>query len=175
MVDPPASLRPMPGGARTAQLQIRVSAAQKAEIRRRARRAGLGMSAWVLRRLLPPAADTFQELASELARAEKPGHVLAELNGLLTALGAEEIAQAVAEPPRTQLEAYRANYLAAMVELACERAGARAPAWTESVRPLEQPVFGATLDSLRLHLLTRAPPPFRRRNIFIDASVGDRV
>jgi hypothetical protein len=28
---------------------------------------------------------------------------------------------------------------------------------------------------LRLHLLLSAPPAFRRRNIFLDASVGDRV
>jgi hypothetical protein len=62
-----------------------------------------------------------------------------------------------------------------MIELACQRAGIRAPAWTESVRPLPQPVFGAPLESLRLHLLTHAPPPFRRRNIFVDASIGDRV
>jgi hypothetical protein len=165
----------VPRSARTAQLQIRVSPAQKAEIRRRARRAGLGMSAWVLRRLLPPAAATFEELASGLAGADTPAPVLAELNDLLTGLGAEELAEAVSEPPRARLEPYRANYLAAMVELACERAGVRAPAWTGSVHPLGQPVFGASLDSLRLHLLTHAPPPFRRRNIFIDASIGDRV
>jgi hypothetical protein len=29
--------------------------------------------------------------------------------------------------------------------------------------------------SLRLYLLTHSPAPFRRRNIFIDASVGSRV
>jgi len=31
------------------------------------------------------------------------------------------------------------------------------------------------LLGLRLHLLTHSPAPFRRRNIFIDASVGARV
>jgi hypothetical protein len=36
-------------------------------------------------------------------------------------------------------------------------------------------VFGSTLVSLRLYLLTHSPPPFRRRNIFIDATVGSSV
>jgi hypothetical protein len=41
--------------------------------------------------------------------------------------------------------------------------------------PLAEPVFGSDLMSLRLYLLTHSPAPFRRRNIFIDASVGFRV
>jgi hypothetical protein len=28
---------------------------------------------------------------------------------------------------------------------------------------------------LRAHLLTSSPPPFRRRNIFIDTTLGGRV
>jgi hypothetical protein len=40
---------------------------------------------------------------------------------------------------------------------------------------LPQPVFGSELKALRLHLLTNSPPAFRRRNIFIDATLGDRV
>jgi hypothetical protein len=36
-------------------------------------------------------------------------------------------------------------------------------------------VFGTPIESLRLHLLTASPPAFRRRRIFIDATVGDRV
>jgi len=31
------------------------------------------------------------------------------------------------------------------------------------------------LQSLRLHLLTHSPPPFRRRNIFIDSSPDKQV
>ena len=49
------------------------------------------------------------------------------------------------------------------------------PEWCRSVRPLAEPVFTTELVSLRLHLLLHAPIPFRRRNIFVDASVGDRV
>jgi hypothetical protein len=36
-------------------------------------------------------------------------------------------------------------------------------------------VFCSSLQSLRMHLLTHSPPPFRRRNIFIDSSLGQRV
>ena len=43
------------------------------------------------------------------------------------------------------------------------------------IAPLASPVFGSKLESLRLYLLTHSPPPFRRRNIFIDASIGARV
>ena len=62
-----------------------------------------------------------------------------------------------------------------MVEYACARAGTPPPAWAGAIAPLAEPVFGSGLTSLRLHLLTRSPAPFRRRNIFIDATVGDRV
>jgi hypothetical protein len=62
-----------------------------------------------------------------------------------------------------------------MVELGCQRFSIPAPAWTRAVVPLEEPFFGSTLESLRLHLLTQSPAPFRRRNIFIDSSLGQQV
>jgi hypothetical protein len=80
----------------------------------------------------------------------------------------------VAAPP-SGLAPYHANYVAAMVEYACARRGVAPPAWTGAIPPLVEPVFGSALTSLRLYLLTHSPAPFRRRNIFIDATVGDRV
>ena len=62
-----------------------------------------------------------------------------------------------------------------MVAYACQKQCVALPAWTRTVEPLTLPVFASTLQSLRLHLLTHSPPPFRRRNLFIDASLGDRV
>jgi hypothetical protein len=62
-----------------------------------------------------------------------------------------------------------------MVEYAAARKELRPPDWTADVPPVAEPYFGTDLLTLRAHLLTRSPPPFRRRNIFIDASVGDRV
>jgi hypothetical protein len=71
---------------------------------------------------------------------------------------------------------YLANYVAAMVEQAIHRkGGVRPPRWTSTVPPLSQPVFAAPWMSLRAHLLLESPVPFRRRNIFIDSSIGDRV
>ena len=160
---------------KTQQLQIRVSGAQKAALRRQARRAGMSLSEWVLSRALPPLRERFQGLLAALPGAVKPGYVLAELNELLSTLSAGELGLAVSEPPAVRLAPYLENYVAAMVELAAAQKHTQAPAWTAAVPPLPEPAFGTSLLSLRLHLLTHSPPPFRRRNIFIDASVGDRV
>ncbi|HSD53043.1 MAG TPA: DUF1778 domain-containing protein [Burkholderiales bacterium] len=160
--------------AKSAQLQIRVSPAEKAAIQRAARRAGLDMSAYVLARVLPVPARRFQDLTEACRDSQGGRFALAELNSWLAGLGAGEIQEAVASPPHG-LTPYFANYVAAMVEYACGRHGIAPPAWTRTIAPLTEPAFGSTLMSLRLHLLTHSPAPFRRRNIFIDASVGARV
>lgn len=165
---------PMTG--KDSQLQIRVSTAEKAAIRRAAKRAGLDVSTWVLSRLLPPARDRFRELTEALARqAPQRRYVLAALNDLLTATPAEAFQEAVAEPPTHRLDPWAANYVAAMVETAAHRHQVPPPAWTLDVQPLSRPSFGSPLESLRLHLLLAAPPAFKRRNIFVDSSIGDRV
>jgi hypothetical protein len=102
-------------------------------------------------------------------------HALAELNDLLDGLSARELEIATAEPPPVQLAPLWRAYVAAMVEYAAARKGARSPEWTEEIPAVAEPYFGTDLIGLRAHLLTRSPPPFRRRNLFIDASVGDRV
>ncbi len=160
---------------KSAQLQIRVSASQKAALRRQAKRAGMSMSDWVLSRVLPPPRETFQGLLKALSTAEKPGYVLAELNELLTQLTTGEFKLAVSEPPQVQLDPYWRNYVAATIEQAAASKRTEAPSWTENVQPLDEPVFGSSLKSLRLHLLTQSPVAFRSRNIFIDSSIGDRV
>ena len=165
----------MSAGSKTAQLQIRVSAAEKAAIQRAARRAGMDMSSFVLGRLLPAAGARFQKLLAECADEVGARHALADLNTLLTGLGAGELRDAVASPLPPDLNAYRANYIAAMVEYACAQRRITPPAWTAVIAPLVSPKFGSELESLRLYLLTHSPPPFRRRNIFIDASIGARV
>jgi uncharacterized protein (DUF1778 family) len=165
----------MPREARTDQLQIRVSPPQKDAIRRQAKRAGMSMSDWVLSRVLPSIRERFQDLLAALSRSPRPGYVLAELNELLSRLTADEFTRAVAEPPPVSLVPYQENYVAAMLEQAAACKGVEAPAWTGEVEPLTEPVFGSALTSLRLHLLTHAPPPFRARNIFVDSSIGDRV
>ena len=116
-----------------------------------------------------------QGLLKALSSAEKPGYVLAELNELLTRLTTSEFKLAVSEPPQAQLDPYWSNYVAATIERAAASKRTEAPSWTANVQPLEEPVFGSSLKSLRLHLLTQSPVAFRSRNIFIDSSIGDRV
>lgn len=164
---------------KTHQLQIRLSAAQKTAIQRAADRAGMDMSTWVLSKLVPPAGPRFRELAGAVAGhsadAAERRFAFAELNDFLAALAPGEFTGAIREPPPDGADPYTANYIAAMVETAAHRQRLPPPAWTERVAPLDEPVFGTSLTSLRLHLLTAAPPAFRRRNIFIDASIGARV
>lgn len=157
------------------QLQIRVSATEKKAIQQAAARAGMDMSSWVRARLLPPPRETFQRLTESLARRpDERRYLLAALNDLLAGTAAAELTQAVAEPP-PPLGPYLANYVAAMVETAAHQAGVLPPEWTAGIAALEEPVFGTPLHALRLHLLMHSPPAFRRRNLFVDASVGDRI
>jgi hypothetical protein len=100
---------------------------------------------------------------------------LAELNSFLSGLTARDLRDAVAAPPPPGLTPFLLNYITAMVEQACARRGVAIPAWTRTIPPLLEPFFASVLMSLRLHLLTHSPPAFRRRNIFIDSSVGERI
>jgi len=134
----------------------------------------MDMSAYVLSRVLPNTAVKFRELA-EGCRGPASRFALAELNSFLSALTAGDLRDAVAESLPPGLTPYLLNYVTAMVEQACARRGIPVPAWTRSIPPLIDPVFASALISLRLHLLTRSPPAFRRRNIFIDSSVGERI
>jgi len=165
----------MPPVGKTQQLQIRVTPAQKRAIQRQARRAGMTVSAWILSRLVPTPRQAFQELVAELAVAEVPSLAFAELLEWLGPLGAREFERATAEPPDTALDRYWEAYVASTLEHAAARKGARAPVWARGVGPLPEPAFGSPLPGLRLHLLLRSPAAFARRNIFVDASVGDRV
>lgn len=165
----------MSQSSRSEQLQIRVSPAQKDAIRRAAEAAGLDMSAYVLSRTLPMPTVRFQECIEACAGPAPPSFGLAELNALLSGWTAAQLREAISAPPTTALTPFLTNYIAAMIERTCERRSVRVPAWVRAIEPLPEPEFGSVLKSLRLHLLTHSPPSFRRRNIFIDATVGDGV
>ena len=132
-------------------------------------------SACVLSRVLSAPATAFQEAVTALSGAAEPSFALAELHSLLAGLTAAELRQAVAAAPQAELSPFLANYVAAMSEMACSQRGLPAPAWTRKIEALAEPVFGSALPSLRLYLLTHSPAPFRRRNIFIDSSIGAQV
>lgn len=160
---------------KSSQIQVRVSPDEKSALEAQARRAGQSVSAYVLSRALPPSRLRFEELVQALADGADRRFVLAELNDLLAGLAPMELRAAVVDAPIEGLSPYLQNYVAAMVELASQRRGLAPPGWTRGVVPLDEPVFATELPSLRLHLLRSAPVAFKRRNIFVDASVGDRV
>lgn len=158
------------------QLQIRVAAAEKKAIQKAAAQAGMDMSGWVLSKLFPPGALRFQELVSALATdAASARLILGELNDFLKELTGPAFVAAVVGLPVNLPDDYLANYVAAMVETAAYQKGVRPPEWTATVPPLSRPAFATELLSLRLHLLLASPPAFRRRNLFVDATIGDRV
>ncbi len=165
----------MPEATKRSQLQIRVSEEEKSAIRAAAARAGMDMSAYVLSRVRPMPEREFQDALGALQGPQPPSFALAEINALLSKLTARELREATSSAPAVELSPFLANYVAAMVETACEKHGLPSPGWLRSIPPLEGPIFGSTLQRLRLHLLTHSPAAFRRRNIFIDASLGDRV
>ena len=161
--------------SKSEQLQIRVSVAQKAVIQAHAKRAGVDMSSYVLSRVLPAVAQQFADCVLACSRRESSRFGFADLNALLSRWTVSELEAAVAERPDVDLSPYVANYVAAMVELACARQSVRAPGWSGDIPPLKEPAFGSALMSLRLYLLTHSPPPFRRRNLFVDSSIGAQV
>lgn len=162
-------------GAKSEYLQIRVTPHQEALLRRAAAAAGQDISTYVLSRAIPNARRRFAELLNALGREEDYRYVLAELNDFLGALGASELREAVDSADPGRLSPFLKNYVAAMVEQASHLKGIPAPSWTRQVPPLDVPWFATPMKGLRLHLLRAAPVPFKRRNLFVDSSVGSRV
>jgi len=163
--------------ARTGQLQIRVSAAQKQRLRRLAAAAGQDMSTYVLARVLPEAAEELSGLASQLHRAADPSYTLAAIHDVVHRLAPADLPLATEPLDVRHLSPFKANYLAAMIEHAAAAKRVAPPAWTAHVPPLGEPYFAASLESLplRLHLLRASPAAFKRRNLFVDSVVGGRV
>ena len=161
--------------AKTQQLQIRVTPQQKAALKRLARAAGRDVSSYVLSRLVPEGQGRFAAILESLSSAADHRYALAELNDFLAACPPIAFAEAVAVADLAALSPYLRNYVAAMVEHAADLLHVSPPSWVRDVIPLEAPRFATPLRSLRMHLLRSAPVPFKRRNIFVDASVGARV
>ena len=160
---------------KTKQLQIRVTPREKQHIERAAEQAGMEVSKWVLGKLLPEPETQFQALCKQLGDSNQPSYALAQLNDFLTRLSTSELKIAVAVAPQRKLDGYLSNYLAAMIEQAMVMRKLQSPGWTKQILPLREPAFASELINLRLYLLTHALPSFRRRNIFIDSSIGARV
>lgn len=123
----------------------------------------------------PDARMRFAQILKELRADDRPSFALAELNDYLSGLTSGVLCSAVEHADLTGLTPYLRNYVAAMVELAAHRRDVPPPVWVRDVEPLTEPRFATPLAGLRLHLLRASPVPFKRRNIFIDSSIGDRV
>jgi hypothetical protein len=134
--------------SKSSQLQIRVSAKEKAAIRRAARRSGQDMSQYVLSRVLPQLSEAFQSLVRRARLANPPGFALAELHTFLEGLTPAELSEGVAAAPDVALPPFLANYVAAMVETACLRKSERVPEWTRRIAPLSPPSDVATSSSI---------------------------
>lgn len=137
--------------------------------------AGRASQPYVLSRAMPDTRIRFAQLLEALRDDDRHSFALAELNDLLTGLTSGELCDAVEHANLTGLTPYIQNYVAAMVELAAHRRDVPPPSWVRDVEPLTEPRFATPLAGLRLHLLRASPVPFKRRNIFIDSSIGDRV
>jgi uncharacterized protein (DUF1778 family) len=162
-------------GTKSRQLQIRVTPTQKASLQRLARRAGQSVSSYVLSRVLPPEQDRLAQIVRALRDEDRQRFALAELNDFLARLTPIQFHEAVGDVELEGLTPRLRNYVAAMVEHAAGRMDVDAPHWAAAVEPLEEPWFPVGLPRLRPYLLKVAPVAFKRRNIFVDATVGDRV
>lgn len=160
---------------KSAFLQIRITPADRSSLQRHAKRAGKDVSTYVLDLVLPGSSAALERQVARL-RAAGDSFALAELHDFLATLTPQEFARAVDQSPlRLSDDPLMANYVAAMIEHVAGDFEIAPPTWTRDVVPLAVPWFVTPLKSLRLHLLFNAPPAFRRRNIFVDTSVGARV
>ncbi|MEX1257363.1 MAG: hypothetical protein WEG36_07085 [Gemmatimonadota bacterium] len=156
-------------------LQIRLTPREKADLKRRAKDAGQDLSTFVMSRALPPARGRFAGVVKALSEEGDRAYPLAELNDFLSELAPIEFRLAVEEIPPNTLSPFLLSYVAAMVEVAAGQKDQPPPPWTAKVEGLDEPYFTTPLRSLRLHLLQSSPVPFKRRNLFVDSTVGARV
>ena len=166
--------------AKTGQLQIRVTPRQKTALKRKAAAAGLDVSSYVLALVLPSTDDRVTAILSALGRHVDVAFALAELNDILSACPPMAFADTVSRAVFTQqkvdaLASLVQNYVAAMVEQAAHQKHVDTPTWVRSIEPLRAPYFATPLPGLRHHLIAASPVPFKRRNLFVDSGVGDRV
>lgn len=162
------------------QLQIRVTSRQKATLKVRAVAAGLDVSSYVLACALPPHDERFAEILHALTDTANHRVALAALNDFLTACPPIAYYAAVRQTAWTMrllttLSPFLQNYVAAMVEQAAHQKDVPPPEWVRDIASLDEPWFATRLRSLRQHLLAAAPVAFKRRNLFVDSTIGDRA
>ncbi len=156
-------------------LQFRVSAQEKRVIAKYAQKAGLDMTSWVKRQLFSSNVRQYFDLLEAILNQKMTREALAHLNDFLYQLNKKEFIEVVQDPPEPFENTFQGNYIAAMVEMAANQKKIKTPSWTLKYEGLEDPYFASDMQKLRLHLLISSPSPFRKRNIFVDSTVGDRI
>lgn len=124
-------------------------------------------------RYVPP---TIKELSTKLLDGESARLCLAEfVDDFLSADRAERI-RLTAEKPQSVADPKINAYMAAAVEHLCFQHGVPVPAWVnEPEYFLPVPWFPLNYQNIRAIVLAESPVPFRRRNIFVDSTVLQRV
>jgi hypothetical protein len=135
----------------------------------------MDLSSYVLASALPQAPSRVAGILDTMRHGADHRFGLAELNDVLAALPPGRFREAVSNVDVHGLTPFLQNYVAAMVEQTAHARREPPPLWVRDVRPLEEPYFAAPFPALRPYLLRMAPVTFKRRNIFVDATVGDRV
>lgn len=162
--------------AKTQQLQIRVTAAEKAALRARAEAAGMDVSSYVMARALPAAADEFAGILRGLANERQRAAWFAELERLLLSLSESTFVPAVAHADFIDaLDPVAQNLVAAFVEQRAAALGVSPPEWVFELELPAAPWFASDLKSLRPYLVASSPVPFRRRGLFVERGLGARV
>ncbi len=156
-------------------LQIRLTSEQKESIRDAAANANTDMSSWILSKVVNSQSKKFLMIVEKLASDKKLSYVYAELHDFLINCNSTSFSLAVQAFPNLNLSSFQSNYIAAMVEQRAQQLGEKIPNWCTEITRLDAPYFGTSLKSLNFYLLLNSPIAFRRRNIFIDSSIGDRI
>ena len=124
-------------GPKSGQLQIRVTPAQKAELKVLADRAGVDVSTYVLSRALPAPGARVWELIDAIGHEQDYKFALAGLSDALSSLLPAAFEDVVRDLDVRQLSNFLQNYVSAMVEQAAHQKGVPPPHWTRDVAPLE--------------------------------------
>ena len=157
---------------KTAQLQIRISPAQKAALKRLAAAERLSLSEFVLRKALEAAPTPLTSWSAIVKSGVALPNSLSDLELELRTLDEASFSEAVDAFDTADLSELQANCVAAAVEREASRRGVSPPPWTEAVLPMGRPWFAWRLRSLRPHLMRISPAAYKRRGVYLPAA-GD--
>lgn len=155
-------------------IQIRISKDEKKRFAKLAKLQGQSLSEWIISKLSSDSSSIeIKKIYAKLRKAEDSSYILALLNDYLMNMPELLWNDALKDSPEN-IDIENLCYIASMIERATEIRGLELPQWVKDIGPLSKPYFGSKLKNLRMYLLINSPIAFRKRNIFIDASVGDR-